>query len=58
MTSRRRAAGVDSQVDHDRQDHPAQRDHHRQRQSPPLAQLTHIELAARLQACYQEKERH
>jgi hypothetical protein len=55
---RRRATGVDGQVDRDRHDHPAHGDHQRQRHPPPLPQLAQVELAARLQPGHQEEERH
>ena len=53
-----RAARVGRQVDADRDDHPAQADHQRERQPPALAQLAHVELAPGLQADHQEEERH
>ena len=53
---RRGAPGVDGQVDRDRHDHPAQRDHQRQTLSRRRStQLTQVELAARLQVATRKK---
>jgi hypothetical protein len=56
--ARRGVTGIDSQVDRDRHDHPAQPCHHRQGETASLAQFAHVELAAGLQASDQEEERH
>ena len=55
---RGRAAQVEREVDRDRGGHPADRGEHRQRQTPPLAQLAEVELAPRLEAEHEEEERH
>ena len=54
----RRRPVIEHQVDPDRDDQATQPGQHRQRQPPPLPQLTHVELAAGLQPEHEEKERH
>ena len=52
------AAGVERQVDQDRQRHAPDRCAQRDRDPPPLAQLPHVELALGLEPEDQEEERH
>ena len=55
---RRRMAGVEREVDRDGHDHAADPGEQRQREAAALAQLAHVELAARLEADDEEEERH
>ena len=55
---RGRAAQVEREVDRDRHAHPGDSSDHGQRQAPPLAQVSDIEFAPRLQAEHEEEERH
>ena len=55
---RRRAAEVEREVDRDRQRHAADRGEQGERQAPSFAQLSHVELAPRLEPEHEEEERH
>jgi hypothetical protein len=57
-SARRGAAGVRGEVDRDGYHHPAEAGHHRERQPPPLPQLTHVELTASFKPDDEEEERH
>ena len=51
-------AGVEGEVDRDRDDHPAEGGEHRQGQAAALAQLADVELAPHLEPDDEEEERH
>ena len=51
-------AGVEREVDRDRDDHPAEPGEQRQREAAALAQLADVELAPRLEPDDEEEERH
>ncbi len=54
----RAVAGVDREIDRDRHHHPTDAGQEGQRNSPPLAQLTEVELAPRLEPDHEEEEGH